>query len=214
MCFDEFIIPENSRAYYLPDEITTFLDLYETVARMRDVQVFFLANAMSTVNPYFQFFQLKLPKNKNGIRRITDDIIVEYHDNPEYRQAKEATRFGKLIQGTQYEKYAVSNEFINETSEHIEKKSQSYYEMTIAYNGLIFGIYKEPRTPKRWASFDVDHQYPYRYTYKVPKEGYYMFKTKSSNVNIRKLVECFQTFNLYYENQEIKKNMEQLMSSL
>lgn len=214
MCFDEFLIPEKSRAQYLPDEVKTFLDLYETVARMRDVQVFFLANAMSTVNPYFQFFQLKLPRNRNGVRRITDDIIVEFHDNPEYRQAKEATRFGKIIEGTEYAKYAVLNEFINETSDHIEKKSHSFYEMTICYNDCIMGIYKEPRTPKRWVSYDVDPQFPYRYSYKVPKEGYYMFKSKSSNVLIKKLVDAFQTFNLYYESQELKKNMEKLMASL
>lgn len=214
MCFDEFLIPDETRAHYLKNEITVFLDFYETVARMRDVQVFFLSNAMSTVNPYFQFFQLKLPRNKNGVLRITDEIIVEYHDNREYREAKQQTRFGSIIAGTDYERYAVSNEFITETDDHIEQKKQSYYEMTISYNGLEMGIYKEPRTPKRWVSYDIDVFNPYKYSYREPKNGYYMFKTKASNTNIKKLVDCYTTMNLYYESQELKKNMEQLMSSI
>lgn len=214
MCFDEFLLPDKDKGRYLKEEVMTFFEFYDTVARMRDVQVFFMANAMSTVNPYFQFFQLRLPRNKNGILRIADEIVVEYHDNRDFREAKQATRFGSIIAGTEYERYALNNEFITETSDHIEAKSHSYYEMTVLYNGLEMGIYKEPRTPKRWVSYDIDWTNPYRYSYRQPKDGYYMFKSKSSNTNIRKLVDCYETLNLYYESQELKKNMEQLMSCL
>lgn len=39
--FDEFIIETGQRKTYLNDEVFTFLNLLETIARMRDVRVFF-----------------------------------------------------------------------------------------------------------------------------------------------------------------------------
>lgn len=43
--FDEFIIDEGQKKYYLKNEVFVFLNLVETIARMRDIRVFFLANA-------------------------------------------------------------------------------------------------------------------------------------------------------------------------
>ena len=44
--FDEFIIDNRGTYHYLKDEVTKFLDLYETVARGRDVVVLFLSKAV------------------------------------------------------------------------------------------------------------------------------------------------------------------------
>ena len=42
--FDEFIIEEGQKKYYLKNEVETFLGLIETLARMRDIRIFMLAN--------------------------------------------------------------------------------------------------------------------------------------------------------------------------
>ena len=42
--FDEFIIEEGQKKYYLKNEVETFLGLVETLARMRDIRIFMLAN--------------------------------------------------------------------------------------------------------------------------------------------------------------------------
>ena len=67
--FDEFIIAKGSTDRYLSDEITSFLELYETIARLRFVPVFFLSNALSIGNPYFDYFRLNSPTNKNHNQR-------------------------------------------------------------------------------------------------------------------------------------------------
>ena len=61
--FDEFIIDNRGVYHYLKDEVTKFLDLYETVARGRDVIVLFLSNAVTVTNPYFDYFHLDKPYN-------------------------------------------------------------------------------------------------------------------------------------------------------
>ena len=54
--FDEFLI-DNPIYRYLPDEITVFEGIYNTIARPGtdhdDVTVAFLANAVTVTNPYF-----------------------------------------------------------------------------------------------------------------------------------------------------------------
>ena len=52
--FDEFI-SEDGR--YLNNEILKFLSLIETIARMRDVRIFMLANSCSISNAYFLEFR-------------------------------------------------------------------------------------------------------------------------------------------------------------
>ena len=58
--FDEFIIDKGCYRY-LANEVEQFLDMVETIARLRDVRVLFLGNAISVTNPYFTYFNLTLP---------------------------------------------------------------------------------------------------------------------------------------------------------
>ena len=60
--FDEFLIDKGSY-HYLQNEVTQLLDVIETVARLRDIRVIFLGNAISITNPYFTYFNLSLPYN-------------------------------------------------------------------------------------------------------------------------------------------------------
>ena len=96
--FDEFIIDEGQKKYYLQNEVETFLNLIETIARMRKVRIFLLGNAGNIItNPYFLYFDLAIPYNtdiktyKNGL------ILVQYMNNQEYREQKKKTDFGRLI---------------------------------------------------------------------------------------------------------------------
>jgi hypothetical protein len=62
--FDEFIL-DKGNYYYIPDEVTNFLELYETVARTRNnVRVLFLSNAITVTNPYFLFFHINVDGKK------------------------------------------------------------------------------------------------------------------------------------------------------
>lgn len=209
MCFDEFLVaPNNKYDAYLPGEVMVFLDFYETVARMRDVQVFFLSNAMSTINPYFLHFGLLLPKTKTGIKRIKDDIVIEYHDNESYRLAKQDTRFGKMIAGTRFEEYAVQNKFITENSDFISRKTgRAFYRFTLDIGEETFGVYRDSGENMIWISEDVDFKCPLRFRYKEAGKGALVFKTRRTVRLIDELVLNFELGNVNFENQKIKQTM-------
>jgi len=149
LIFDEFILdPNDYMQRYLPNEVMTFLDLVETILRMRDnpkIKVFLLANALSFTNPYFLFFNVQKPQNKKKIK-CKDDILIQLVENEEFIKAKKKTRFGKLIQGTQYGKYSIENEFLRDNENFIIKqpKKLQYY-FTIKAKGENYGV---------WISYD------------------------------------------------------------
>lgn len=119
--FDEFIMDVGSYRY-LPDEVTMFLEFFETVARMRDnVRVYFLSNALTVTNPYFLYFDLQMPPE--GKIAFKNDILIENVCKSDYIEAKVSTRFGKMTEGTAYGNYAVKNQFLRDNYDFIEKKS-------------------------------------------------------------------------------------------
>ena len=132
--FDEYLIEEGQH-HYLKNEVINFLGLIETIARMRDVKIFMLANAVTTTNPYFLYFDLHLPYNNDIITFKDGLILVQYMKNEEYRKAKKETKFGKLIQGTSFENYAVENNFIQDNKNFIMKKlGTSKFSFAFSYN--------------------------------------------------------------------------------
>ena len=113
---------KNGQHHYLKNEVINFLGLIETIARMRDVKIFMLANAVSATNPYFLYFNLHLPFNNDIITFKDGLILVQYMKNEEYRKTKKETKFGKLVSGTSFEKYAIDNQFILDNKNFIMKK--------------------------------------------------------------------------------------------
>lgn len=59
------LLKNGQKKYYLKNEVFTFLNLLETIGRMRDIRVFMLANSVTITNPYFLFFDIKLPYNSD-----------------------------------------------------------------------------------------------------------------------------------------------------
>ena len=69
-----------------------FLGLIETIARMRDVKIFMLANSVSATNPYFLYFDLHLPYNNDIITFKDGLILVQYMKNEELQKTQETPR--------------------------------------------------------------------------------------------------------------------------
>jgi len=154
--FDEFIV-ENGRNNYLKNEVEIFLGLIETIARMRDVKIFMLGNAVTQFNPYFMFFNLTLPYN-NDIKTFKNGLIlVQYMENLEYRKNKKESKFGKLVEGTEYEDYAINNSFRLENNDFISKKSgSSKFSFAMKYKDNILGVWLDYNNGCVYVSFDYD----------------------------------------------------------
>lgn len=163
--FDEFIIEKGS-SYYLNNEVEVFLDLMETVIRLRDDFrcSFFIANAITFTNPYFLYFNLTKPNNKKMIK-TKDDILLQFVANKEFIEKKKKTRFGKLISDTNYAKYSIENEFLRDNNDFICKpfKKMRYY-FTIRAKGNLYGVYMVTSEGVMYVSDKYDPNFKLVYT--------------------------------------------------
>lgn len=212
--FDEFIIDKGCY-HYLHDEVTCFLELYETIARMRDVQVWFVANAITMTNPYFMYFHISLPYGKTIMCK--NDKLIEMVCNPEFVEVKKKTRFAKLIEGTDYERYSIENDFLRDSSVFIEKKSgRCDYMFTIVYNGNTLGVWTNWHDGKIFISKDTDPDYPY--TFALSRDDHtpntLLIASLRSNRQFKWLIDQFQSSNVYFESINIKNIFYEIMAQV
>lgn len=213
--FDEFLL-DNGHVRYITDEPVKLLNLYETIARPgtdhKRVTMFMLANALSVTNPYFLFWNLKMPtrKDKNGkyIWKHPDKpILVEDVRNEKFIEAKQSTEFGELVRGTRYAQYSINNEFLLDDDTFVERKSKnSRYFCTLIYKDYTFGVWVDYSQGKMWVSEDNDPSYRiiYTLTIKDHKPNTMFFRTKNIKGHFKLFIENYKLGNVYFESMKVK----------
>ena len=206
--FDEFIIDKGTY-HYLQNEVIQFLDVIETIARLRDIRVIMLGNAISITNPYFNFFNLSLPYNSE-IKTFKDGLIaVQYVKNLKYREVKKSTRFGKLIDGTEYGKYAIDNEFLRDSKTFIRKKTKySKFYFILVINSKYYGVWCVYKEGMIYISNDYDPNCPVRFSLNSNDhdENTLLIRTRTSPF-FKSVIEHYRLARLCFENQQIKNNV-------
>lgn len=203
--FDEFLL-DKGNYHYLQDEVTKFLDLIETIARLRDVRVFLLGNAISITNPYFSYFDISIPYNseyklfKNGL------ILVNYIKNEKYRKEKANSRFGKLINNTKYGNYAIENQFLRDNNAFISKKSKNAkFFYTLILNNEKFGVWRDFELENIYISRDYDPNNLIVFSINNfdHNENNILLK-KSSSIFIKSIINHYNIGHLFFDNINIK----------
>jgi len=203
--YDEFIIAKGA-IHYLNREAEAFLELYETIARMRDVKCFFIGNAISIANPYFEYFNLTIPYD-GQFKVYKNDMIVNYIKNEAYREAKRETRFGKLISGTNYSAYAIDNNFLVDSNEFIERKTGN---CTIWLNMLVgnktYGVWKKMCEDGDLLYVSDSYDPNCQYVYALNNEAHNALSElqTSSGVVIRQLFYLYRKGRVRFESLQIK----------
>lgn len=213
--FDEFIIDNRGTYHYLKDEVTKFLDLYETVARNRDVICMFLSNAVSVTNPYFDFFHLDKPMN-GDIQRFgaAKDILVQNVVPAELMAIKKDSRFGNILKGTEYLEYAYDNEWLLDNTDFIEDKTQrSEYFLTLRYKDTNIGIWYDPSQWIYYVSNDVDLQFKrmYSVTTEDHKPNMLLLKTAKKTAFFGNLITAYESGAVRYESMKLKNWFRDIM---
>lgn len=208
--FDEFIAVKQSS--YLNDEVTKFLELYESIARPGTdhpvVRVFFLGNAVTQMNPYFDYFRLERPY-AGEFKRFgsTNDILVQDVDVPELQEDKHRSRFGQLIQGTEYASYSIDNEWLEDNTDFIQKKTKDCeYRMSIRYNNQWIGIWFDTIDWIYYISMDVDLQNPNKYsaTTQDHKPNVMLIKNAKRMASFKHLIDSYNMGAIRYESIKLK----------
>lgn len=213
--FDEFIIDPTTTCYhYLKDEVTAILETIETVARLRDIRVIFLGNALSITNPYFTYFNITLPyKTETKIVKRDNQgnplILLYYAQNQAYREVKKQTRFGQLVEGTEYGRYAIDNQFLRDSKSFIKKKTKSckfYYILVL--NSKKYGVWCDYQNGLMFVSNDYDPNCPVVFSINPDdhNENTIMIRCRTSPF-FKSLIEHYRLARLCFENQQIKNNV-------
>lgn len=215
--FDEYGIEEGQKKYYLKNEVFTFLNLVETIARLRDIRVFLLSNAVSRTNPYFLYFDLDVPYNSD-IKLYKDGLILVNHTkNLKYRETKKATKFGRLVNNTSYSDYAIDNKFLNDSSTFIMKKqgSAKFSFAFIAHN-QTFGVWFDNKLDLMFVSNDFIQNTPFLFSTSLDNHSTntIFLQAKKKYKVWRMFIEYFNLGKLRFENVKIKNLCDNLIKSL
>ena len=204
--YDEFMLKEGSTQHYLKNEPEIILDLIETIGRLRDIRVFCLGNAISSTCPLMSYFNLTLPYNTDIKTFKNGTIAVEYIKNEKYREVKKASRFGQLIEGTKYSKYAIDNEFLTDSKSFIKKKTkEAKFYFIIYVNGRAYGIWRDYKNQYIYISNDIDPNCPIKLT--INSEDHNentLFIKIRKNFWFQQIINHYRIAHLCFESQAIK----------
>ena len=216
ICFDEFVTNDEVHHNYLKDEVTFFCELYETIARMRPVKVFFFGNAITWANPYFTFFKIYKPNNKKQIATCQDgQVLIQITNNDDYIKAKEETPFGKLMKGTRYGNYAVHNDFYLDSSVGIAKRtSNSQYMLAFKINDDYVGLWYDLHTGISYLSnkYAIGAGRVYALTNSDHDYNTVLLKVRPRPNWLEHMVRQYRNGALFCENEMIRRQMLDILS--
>ena len=212
--YDESMLPIGGSHRYLKNEVNLMLDLVETVFRLRDGQVLFLGNNTGIYgNPYFAYFGLELPYNSEFKTYKDGAILINYIKNMEYRAAKKESKFGKLIEGTDYGRYAIDNQTLDENTNFIGKKpGGSTFFGVLVINKTNIGLwYGNDGYMYMSDKFDPNTLHKFVFDYNDHTEQT-IFTSARDNLYLRMCIKCYKIGCLKFENQKIKSNAMMLIN--
>lgn len=213
--FDEFI-REKDKSGYIPNEVEALLNLMDTVFRNRDnVRCICLSNSVSVVNPYFIYFKLfpDTSKRYNAYR----DILIEIPDSMDFAQERRKTRFGMLIDGTEYADMSLDNQFVNDSNVFLERRSKnSKYKFTVVFNGLYMGVWVDVGEGLMYMS--QDHDPSSKKVFALTKDDFtentLLMTSWKENYFLRKMVSAFKNGMLRFDGQVIRTTAYEMFQKM
>lgn len=203
--YDEFI-REKDKSGYLPNEVDALLNLMDTVFRTREnVRCICLSNAVSVVNPYFLYFDL-VPNIKKRYNAY-NSIVVEIPDSTDFSVERRKTKFGSLIDGTEYGDMSLDNEFVNDSEVFIEKRSkESKFSFSVIYKGMPLGVWVDVEETVMYLSHDYDPSSKLVFALSADdlNEKNLLITGWRQNYYLKKMVSAFTNGLLRFDNQVIR----------
>lgn len=223
ICFDEFIILNGQMQHYLKDEVFQFNEFYSTVARVgtghAEVKVFFLGNAVSLINPYFDAFNIQLPYKTQIKTFSNNNILVQIFNSPDLQQEQEKSRFGQIIKDTNsaYFNYAFKSEFKENNHKFIKSKSNtSIFYFCFKLNNKIYGVWRDKVSPDIIISNDFDSNFPilFSITESDMEPNTPLASKFKKSIFWQRVIDAFNYGNLYFESIDIKNKTSKILTSI
>lgn len=214
---DEYII-DKGRLTYLKNEAVVFLELFETVARMRDdVIAVFIGNAISVVNPYFTYFKMTPLLGQRFTKDMQKSVCIEFYFNEDFIAQKESTRFGRAIKDTDYGVYNMRNQFLRDRDSFIAKRpvAANFKCYQFILDGERFSLWLDRRTQTYYVDKTYENNFGVFRTFVKNVED---LADDESMVLFRKthrvyklLTKMVEVGNIYFCDQEAKQKFFEIL---
>ena len=213
--FDEFI-PENGRYLDKVEEPEAFTNLMDTIIRDRDnCRAVLIANNIQCTNKYFDYFQVR----GNQLQQFTvyDSIVIEFYSNETYANERLKTKFGQLINGTNYGDFSLHNQSLKDNELFIsERPKNTRFCYAFLWKGFYFGIWKDVKNDVLYLSQKYDESgliFTLTTDDHQPKMLY--LKSFKNTSYVKMLKYAYSVGSLYFENQMIKRYfLDEILSYL
>lgn len=212
--FDEYVIDKGS-VRYLKNEVELFLEMCNTILRLRSGRVLLLSNAVSVVNPYFLYLNIQ-PKSEKGFT-VYDDIIIERIENEAYKEAARSTALGRITANTRYANYAIENNYLRDNKDFVSSRpNKAKYYCTLNYKGNSYGVWSDKNNGTLWISSTHDKTCKMRWA--VTRDDHTpntsLLRSLSRSALIKYIRLCFEESAIYYENMVVKNQFYEIISLL
>lgn len=215
LIYDEFI-KEKDLSHYLPNEVESFLNFVDTVFRDReDFRVFLLGNAVTLANPYFMYFKLYPKKDQELYKK--GEYLVNIPRAERFKEYRKQTRVGRITKGTNYEQYALYNEWKDDEEAFIEKRTpQSKYVCTFEVDKQILGLWFDKNKNLLYLSNKSNKSHPiYIVTKKENyKEGRVLVSNYKQHFHTGKVGRAFLKGQLMFDNIYVRESGYELLKQL
>ena len=205
MIFDEALIPRGSSYRYLRNETTQFLELLESIFRLRNGRVMILSNAITIANPYFELWDIVPKKNKQFELYKDGDVCLEQVQNEAFKQEKLKTAVGRLIAGTAYGDYAIDNKMLQDNDTFLAfKPHDAKFIFLLKIDGDSFGVWSSNRQGALFISYMYNPNNRSVLALDVESHDTTSLLAKRSETAYIRLKRAFELGLLFFENQKQK----------
>ena len=219
LLFDEFLIDNtagsNQRYLNSGEEFFTFSNFYETIARGRDIPVFFIGNAFSMVNPYFIALGIRINNPEdNKIYRGKTWTCVFWRDE-EFIESRKQTQFYQATEHTKFNEHAYQNRFYLDRDDFVKRRGKnSEHQFSVVYLDKTYGV---------WVDWNKGEYYVSTKGASAPRDktiSMSLADNKPNNVSIRRyrnmpFMRAFRMAvdrnSVFFDSQETYNNMNEVV---
>lgn len=208
--FDEYMLEDKQTSTYVNGwkEPDLFLNIYHTIDREEDrVVCFMLGNNTKFHNPYHLHPAFHIPPVEKGHIWTSENVLFQYADgSPKLKAKKSTSKFLRMLEGTDYGKYAKDGDYIYDNYAFIEPlTTNARYSMTIEYEGYKFGVYSDFKNGVIYVSDKVDPSSSLIYALTVDDHKENTMLTKNKNISqLKWLSNNYKLGNVRFVNMEVK----------
>lgn len=214
MIFDEYMLEEKQAISYVNGwkEPDLLLSIYHTIDREEDrVIVFMLGNNTKFHNPYHLHPAFNIPPIEKGGIWTNENVLFQYAiGSSGLKEKKEKSKFLRMLNGTDYGKYAKDGDYVNDNYSFIEKmQTSARYNFTIEYDSNNYGVYSDFRNGVIYISDKVDPSCKLKYALTIDDHKENTLLTHSKNITqLKWLANNYKIGNVRFVSMEVKMKCE------